>query len=292
VKAFIEDLGASGAYWAAASADSISANSGAAIGSIGVFMVVQDTSEQAEKLGIKVHVVKAGEMKAAGTWGTEVSQDFLDYLKTEIIDPTYESFISGIMRGRKSTRDSVLSLATGRVWHAERAREMGLIDAVESFESFMESFSKEVVMSATSETTTAAGNQPRAATLGQLKATFKESSAEWRESQIEAGSTLEEAAAAYGIYCSEQVNAAKRAQAEAEEKAKAAEATKTVDDLGGKARGNFTQVRKQSGRGEAYAKMEEAIAGHMKSGISRTKAYNLAAEENPELLQQIITEAN
>lgn len=72
VVAYIEDLGASAAYWVAAQADAIYANETAFVGSIGTYCVVQDLSRMAANVGIEVHVLSTGPFKGAGYPGTAV----------------------------------------------------------------------------------------------------------------------------------------------------------------------------------------------------------------------------
>ena len=57
-------------YWSASQCTRIYANDMAIVGSIGTYGVVYDSSKMAEDVGIKVHVVRAGEMKGAGVAGT------------------------------------------------------------------------------------------------------------------------------------------------------------------------------------------------------------------------------
>lgn len=286
VRAFIEDLGASGAYWVASAAQQISANAGAMVGSIGVFTVVQDTSRQAEEMGIKVHVVKAGDMKAASAWGVEVSQEYLDHLKTELIDPTYQQFTSAVAMGRRMSTDEVAAVASGKVWHAQRARDLRLVDNVESLEQFTTRFKQELkAMSA--ETT-----KPRAATMAELKAAFTDSTADWRESQVEAGATIEQAAVSYGKWCETRV-------ADAEKRAAAAEAAtvktplETVDGLAGSHINGTGQPRGTvTGERPLQKQFAALIDEKVKAGMSRPSAYNQVCTENPALLEAVIAEAN
>jgi len=127
--AHIEDIGASAAYWVAAAADTITANEMATVGSIGVYTVINDLSKAAENDGIKVHVIKAGEMKGAGVPGTEVTDDILDELQTHV-DAVHEKFVNAVSQGRKLSKSIVSALADGRAHMAEEAMGLGLIDAV------------------------------------------------------------------------------------------------------------------------------------------------------------------
>ena len=70
VSAYIEDLGASGAYWLASQAGKILSNPNGEIGSIGVYTVYADFSKMAETEGVKVHVIRSGEHKGMGVIGT------------------------------------------------------------------------------------------------------------------------------------------------------------------------------------------------------------------------------
>ena len=72
VHTFIEDIGASAAFWILSGSSFISANEMAHVGSIGTFAVLHDMSELANKEGIKVIVIAAGEMKAAGFYTVSI----------------------------------------------------------------------------------------------------------------------------------------------------------------------------------------------------------------------------
>jgi len=65
--AYAEDMMASGAYWIGSAAGKVYSNSTAIVGSIGTYAALLDSSGAADKLGLKVHVVRAGAFKGAGT---------------------------------------------------------------------------------------------------------------------------------------------------------------------------------------------------------------------------------
>ena len=72
---FVEDMTASaGVSLASQSTKRYANNATAMYGSMGTFAVIQDTSGMAEKLGIEVHVIKAGEHKGDAVPGTEVTE--------------------------------------------------------------------------------------------------------------------------------------------------------------------------------------------------------------------------
>jgi signal peptide peptidase SppA len=138
VFAFINDLGASAAYWVASGADFISTNRGGLVGSIGTYAVVQDFSALAAKEGVKVHVVKAGNMKGAGVPGTEVTADQLSEVQ-RIVNAANSRFLEGVAssRGTKLTQ-SIETIADGRVHPANEALALGLIDKVQTFEEALQ----------------------------------------------------------------------------------------------------------------------------------------------------------
>lgn len=134
VHAYIEDLGASAAYWVASQASSIRANPSALVGSIGTFAVVHDSSKRAKKLGIQVHVIRAGDFKGSGTPGTEVSEQELNEYQ-RLIDQLNSRFIASVQKGRNIKK--IDAVADGRVFIASEALKLGLVDKVQAVESLI-----------------------------------------------------------------------------------------------------------------------------------------------------------
>ena len=129
VTARIDDLGASGAYWLASQASKIIAGPNAEVGSIGVFTVYLDSAAAADKLGVKVHVIRSGEHKGMGVPGAEITAEQIAAVQ-KIIDGMADNFIKAVSSGRKMDIESVRSLADGRVFLAGDAKKNGLIDNV------------------------------------------------------------------------------------------------------------------------------------------------------------------
>lgn len=237
--AFIEDIGASAAYWVASQAARVSAGKSALVGSIGTFAVIHDYSGLAAKEGIKVHVMRAGAFKGAGTPGTEVTAEQLaEWQRT--VDGLNSFFKAAVRKGRRMSEARMDELADGRVHNAAEAQALGLIDAVESFDAAMTALSKAISARGASpraatqsaenqgptgpaaqETnmteqnkdigTTDAGAQskgPSPATIAELKAAFPKSTAEFRESCLEKGLTLAQATSAWAGELQAQLDAA------------------------------------------------------------------------------------
>ena len=138
VWAYIEDLGASAAYWAASQSARVSANATGLVGSIGTFTVVADTSGQAEMDGIKVHVVSTGKYKGAGVPGAKVTDEQLAHIQDRV-EQLNTFFLDAVQTGRKLTDEQLAAVSDGRVHIGRDAVAMGLVDAVETFD---EAFTK------------------------------------------------------------------------------------------------------------------------------------------------------
>ncbi|MBR8464995.1 signal peptide peptidase SppA [Campylobacter sp. faydin G-140] len=119
----------SGSYYAGAGADKIYANPGAFIGSIGVIMQAPNISELAHKIGISEQIVKAGEFKEAGTFTREWSQMERKSLQT-LVDGAYELFVSDVAKARNLDIKMRDEWANARVFLANDALKMGLIDNI------------------------------------------------------------------------------------------------------------------------------------------------------------------
>lgn len=134
VWSYIEDLGASAAYWSVARSERVIANRNALVGSIGVISVLYDSSAQAEMLGVKVHVVSTGFAKGTGTPGAPVTEEQLaDWQRS--IDSMFSAFRADVITGRRMTEEEFSVVGTGQVWVAGDAKDMRLIDDVSGFDA-------------------------------------------------------------------------------------------------------------------------------------------------------------
>lgn len=232
VHAYIEDLGASAAYWLASQATKVYANRSAEVGSIGVFMAITDWSAYAEKEGAKVHVVRFGDHKGAGIPGTEITAEQLAEWQKQV-DAYGAMFIDAVAAGRGMAKAQAKQLADGRMHTAADAVDLKLIDGVKTLD--------EVHAELAAATRTNPGRTkgakamsdqtnepqgPKAATLAELKAAMPEATSDFLLAQLEAGATEGDALKAYNAHLAEQL----KEQAEAREAAekKAAEAAAKI----------------------------------------------------------------
>lgn len=200
--AFIEDLGASAAYWLAAQAGTVFSNSQAIIGSIGVLTVVHDLSRLAEAENITVHVIKAGEMKGAGVPGTEITESQIAEWQ-KLIDAFYGDFISAVTEGRNLPRARVTELADGRVHVGQAAADLGLTDGVRSLDEAMAELVALTKRGASSKGKPKMSEDhvedvaAQAATTSELKTAMPNADPGFLFEQVDSGATLAQARESY-----------------------------------------------------------------------------------------------
>lgn len=137
----IGDVGASGAYMLASQADEIWAMPGSAVGSIGVIAEIPNVAGLLEKVGVEFQVVTAGEYKDAGSPYREMTPEERALIQGEV-DDAYDQFVGIVAEGRDMSESEVASLATGWAWNGERAKELGLIDQIGTFDQALDSAAK------------------------------------------------------------------------------------------------------------------------------------------------------
>lgn len=130
VVACIMDLGASGGYYVAASADRIIAHPTTVTGSIGVIMLNLSVEGLLQKIGIADTSIKTGEYKDMGSPLKTMTEEERRIFQG-IMDSLYERFLTAITENRKDLPlEKLRSLADGRIYTAQQALENGLIDQI------------------------------------------------------------------------------------------------------------------------------------------------------------------
>jgi protease-4 len=129
VIAAIMDVGASGGYYAALAADTIVVNPTTITGSIGVVMVTVNAQGLLEKIGVAPLAIKSGPMKDAGSPVRSLTDPERAVFQG-IIDDMHGRFVGLIAQSRKMPEDRVRGFADGRVYTAEQALKLGLVDRV------------------------------------------------------------------------------------------------------------------------------------------------------------------
>lgn len=321
VVAYIEDTGASGAYWIASQAQKIYANRSAMIGSIGVYASLVDSSAQAEQEGLKVHVLRTGEFKGDAVPGAPISDATLAD-RQKLVDATHDRFVRVVSLGRKLTLARTRELADGRVYLAPEAKELGLIDEIRAFDDVVaalnakkpkrnrtSSGARAMADDAQITTTDAASAAPRAATLPELRADLPGADAAFLLSQLEASATLPQASRAWIAELSARNQAAAEKAAAAEARAAELEAKSQPPRIGGPKPGVEalpTNASDGQSAGDAIAawsalvdaeqaSLEQmpAIAGPSTRGMpKRARAIAEAARKHPEAHGQYLKAYN
>ncbi len=130
VVAYFQDVAASGAYYLACASDEIIAQRTTVTGSIGVIMQMVNFTETMNKLGIGADAITSGPYKDAGSPLRPMKANERELFQG-LVDNFYQEFVSVVAAGRpKLTRDAVVKLADGRVYSAQQALEVGLIDRI------------------------------------------------------------------------------------------------------------------------------------------------------------------
>ena len=127
--AVIMDVGASGGYYAALAADTIVVNPTTITGSIGVVMVTVNAQGLLEKIGVAPLAIKSGPMKDAGSPFRSLTEPERAVFQG-IIDEMHGRFVGLIAQSRKMPEDRVRGFADGRVYTADQALKLGLVDRV------------------------------------------------------------------------------------------------------------------------------------------------------------------
>jgi signal peptide peptidase SppA len=203
VSAYIDDLGASAAYWLASQASRISANANAEVGSIGVYSVAVDASKMAEDEGLKINVISSGAHKGVGVMGAPITDPQIAALQ-HTIDGLADNFVAAVSRGRQMPPEKVRASADGRTWLASEALDRGLVDSVETFESMLAGMKPgaqteeglHMAEASKTETTREEFLTAERARKTALVAAFPEDK-EFAGEQFLAGATVAEAKAAY-----------------------------------------------------------------------------------------------
>jgi signal peptide peptidase SppA len=125
---------ASAAFYIAAGADEIVASPSALVGSIGVYAAIRDESEALQKAGIKITLCTYGENKAEGNSSLPVTAKAIGHLQ-QLVDAAGGMFDAHVAKARGVSGATVRSTyGQGRMFDAQHAKQLGLIDRVESFD--------------------------------------------------------------------------------------------------------------------------------------------------------------
>jgi signal peptide peptidase SppA len=297
IYSYTEDQNTSAGVSVASQATRRFANNATALyGAMGTYSVLLDQSGLAEKLGVKVHVIKAGEFKGMGEPGTPISEEQLAEAQ-RIVNALNDGYLETIARGLGKDVGTIRALADGRVIMAADAVRMGLLNGIQTFDETYAQLVNDARLVAGPGTQAHKGRgftmDKTPATLADLKAAFPNSTAEWRESQLEAGADLPTAAVAYAKHVESQLTE----ERDAHSKALAQAAAKNNASLG-----HVPLTERHAGGGDELIESGDpiedfnaavaALAGRSPTLQRRHNAVRAVARKNPELYQAYLLATN
>ncbi|WP_006787880.1 S49 family peptidase [Thiorhodospira sibirica] len=129
--AVITDIGASGGYYIAASADGIYAARSSIVGSIGVRMDSFGLVDAIDKLGIERRLLVAGENKGMLDPFLPLNTQEVAHVQA-LLDRVYQHFVEVVKTGRGERLANDPEVFSGLIWTGEEALQLGLIDGLGS----------------------------------------------------------------------------------------------------------------------------------------------------------------
>lgn len=151
VYAHIQGVGASGAYWAAASADKVIADYGSNVGSIGVIMgpfkyydkVLSDDGKVLTQNGIESYNIIAGKSKDAGDPYRRLTEDEIAVLQ-QSVNNEYTQFVKYVSQRRKIPEATLRDKLGAMVYDNQTAQNEKLIDETKGREETYKSLADTV----------------------------------------------------------------------------------------------------------------------------------------------------
>jgi protease-4 len=129
VVAAVRGMGASGAYMAACGATRIIAVPMALVGSIGVISMRPMLYDALDRIGVRVNVTKSGRLKDMFSSFREPTPEE-EQKEQALMDAVYDRFVAMVAEARSLDAAKAREVATGEVFTAAQAQELGLIDGL------------------------------------------------------------------------------------------------------------------------------------------------------------------
>ncbi|MDQ5987526.1 MAG: putative signal peptide peptidase SppA [Syntrophus sp. SKADARSKE-3] len=123
------DLAASGGYYMSLPADMIMAHPTSLTGSVGVIFLQPKVKGLMDKIGMDIDVKKYGKNKDMGSPFRESTEEERKLFQTTV-NHLGERFISLVKQHRKMTPQALAEMSTARVFLADEALKLGMIDKI------------------------------------------------------------------------------------------------------------------------------------------------------------------
>lgn len=123
------DYAASGGYWISCQTNKIFADPLTITGSIGIFGLIPNLTETLNKIGVSPQTISTNRNGMPVTPLVTMTDKQVTVMQ-QSIEALYSKFIERVAKGRNLSTEKVESMAQGRVWCAETAKQLGLVDEI------------------------------------------------------------------------------------------------------------------------------------------------------------------
>ena len=143
VKIVVSMMGtaASGGYYVSLPADTIMAHPTTITGSVGVIIMQPDVSGLMDKIGVDMRVSKSGDKKDIGSPFRAATPEEEELLKG-VTDDLAQRFLSLVQKHRGIDEPVLSEVASAKIYLAEDARRLGLIDGIGYLDDALEEAKK------------------------------------------------------------------------------------------------------------------------------------------------------
>ena len=141
VYAYINGVGASGAYWMACACRKIYSLETSIVGSIGVISMVPNFKNLMDKIGVRMDIDKIGKYKDMNSPFRDPDEETARKYH-EILEEVFEVFRDSVKERRKFTSQEMENIATGEVFAPKKAKEIRLIDEIGDSEAAIDDMSR------------------------------------------------------------------------------------------------------------------------------------------------------
>lgn len=127
------DYAASGGYWISCHGNRIFADPLTITGSIGIFGLIPNAAELAHKIGVSPQMVATNPSAQFPTLFSPMTEEQYGAMQ-KYVERGYDEFIDRVVTGRHMEAAKVREIGEGRVWDAQKAMEIGLVDELGSLQ--------------------------------------------------------------------------------------------------------------------------------------------------------------
>jgi len=136
--AVLMGVAASGGYYIALPADRIVAHPTTLTGSVGVIFLQPKVEGLMEKIGVGVDVSKSGDKKDMGSPFRASTPEEMRLIQ-DLTDRLGQRFVDLVTRHRQVTPEALAQIRSARIFLADEARQMGLVDQIGYVEDAIQS---------------------------------------------------------------------------------------------------------------------------------------------------------